>query len=149
LVTDVLVKETEQQVNKLARCGSWVMVSECSTGDAHYGKKIYCGKEWCPVCSQEKSPAHNRRIARVLPKVMQMYQMGYLVIEFPIIYRKSGRRQLVASGRWTYSKNDLRDTTKKIVEVLAGKRTKRTRRVGGIFSRGLLRWHWFGDKNLG
>ena len=49
---------------------------------------------------------------------------------------------------WCYSKADLRDTTNTIVDVIAGKRGaggRGRKRVDGLFSRGVARWHWFGD----
>jgi hypothetical protein len=121
---------------------SWIVLGECQNeAGKFFAKRIYCGKEWCPVCGQQRSRAHNRRIARVLPKAMQIQTMGYFVIEFPDRYRK-----IIT---WVYSKIALIMASSKIVEVLAGKRMGRRGRVGGFFSRGLLRWHWFGDKVKG
>ncbi|MFC1904966.1 hypothetical protein ACFLXT_04315 [Chloroflexota bacterium] len=118
-------------------CGSLAIFTECETGQHHFAKKILCGKEWCPECGEDESQAHNRRIARWLPKFQQISQLGYFVIEFPDKYRK-------VPG-WTYSKKGLRRATGIIVDVLAGKRMGRRGRVGGHFSRGLVRWHWYGD----
>jgi len=121
---------------------SWAILAECQNEKGKYfAKRIYCGKEWCPVCGQKRSRAHNRRIARVLPKAQQIESMGYFVIEFPDKYRKV--------ITWGYSRKALRVASNKITEVLAGKRMGRKGRVGGFFSRGLLRWHWFGDKVQG
>ncbi len=121
-----------------AVCGAWAVIAECSSHLHHFAKKIVCGKEWCPDCGQNRSPAHNRRIARVLPKALQIASMGYFVIEFPDRYRK------VVS--YAYSKRALQAASKAIVDTLAGKRCGRKGRVGGYFNRGLLRWHWFGDE---
>ncbi|MFC1984843.1 hypothetical protein ACFLUW_00395 [Chloroflexota bacterium] len=120
------------------QCGSLAIFTECETGQHHFAKKILCGKEWCPECGKDDSQAHNRKIARWLPKFQQISQLGYFVIEFPDRYRK-------VPG-YTYSKRGLQLATNKIVEVLAGKRKGRRGRVGGYFGRGLVRWHWFGDK---
>jgi len=133
-------------------CGAWAVVSECSSGLHHFAKKLVCGKEWCEVCGQGNSAAHRRRQARILPKLQQVRQLGYFVIEFPDVYRNIGAAGFepdIDGGErvegWCYSKADLRDTTKTIVDVLAGKRCGRRGRVGGYFGRGLARWHWFGD----
>ena len=131
-------------------CGKWAVLAQCSSGKHHFAKKILCGKEWCPVCGENGSAVHKRRQARLLPKVQQLSQLGYWVIEWPEVYRHIGRRGLHSDPDdvvgWCYNKKDLRDTTTAIVDVLAGKRMGRRGRVGGYFDRGIPRWHWFGDK---
>lgn len=181
------------------RCGSWAIISECSTGHHRFGKRLLCGHEWCVECGQDGSAAHKRRQARLLPKVQQVTRLGYFVIQIPKAYRKVGRggvnpdideaarfacpscrgihywrqgRSKVCArchpavddavviegggdGRirgWCYSRGDLRDTTSTILDVLRGTRTaggRGSKRVGGVFGRGLARWHWFGDKVKG
>jgi len=137
-------------------CGTRAVVAECSSGQHHFAKKLLCGREWCEVCGENNSAAHKRRQARLLPKLQQVRQLGYFVIEFPIAYRRVGKRGCnpdLDGGEyvtgWCYSKSDLQDTTKTIVDVLAGKRCGRRGRVGGYFGRGLGRWHWFGEKMPG
>lgn len=134
-------------------CGGYAIVAECSSGQHHFGKKLVCGREWCEVCGQDNSAAHKRRQARLLPKFQQVNRLGYLVVEWPDWARHIGERgfnpdldggEYIAG--WCYSKADLRDTTNTIVDVLAGKRCGRRGRVGGYFSRGVGRWHWFNDK---
>jgi len=130
---------------------SWVVVGECTKEGKHFARRIYCGKEWCPVCGQKRSRVHNRRIARTLSthdkngkvhyRALSIDKMGYFVIEFPDRYRNV--------VTFAYSKRALQVASDKIVEVMAGKRMGRRGRVGGYFSRGLLRWHWFGDKIKG
>lgn len=121
---------------------AWITLAECQKEpDKHFAKRIYCGKEWCPVCGQKRSRAHNRKIARVLPKAQQIESMGYFVIEFPDKYRKQ--------VDIAYSKKGLQGTTNKIVEVFAGKRMGRKGRINPLFKRGLIRWHWMGDKSNG
>jgi hypothetical protein len=132
-------------------CGTYALISECSAGHM-FAKRIYCGKEWCPVCGKKRSAAHNRRIARILPKAMQIRIMGYFVIEFPDALRHVGYHGVSGLDDvegWCNSKDDLQDTAKRIVDVLAGKRMGNHGRVGGFFKRGLLRWHWFGDEKPG
>lgn len=137
-------------------CGAWAIVSECSSGEHHFAKKLLCGKEWCAVCGQDDSAAHKRRQARILPKIQQISKLGYLVIEFPDWARHIGERGICPDldcgeyvAGWCYSKADLRETTNTIINVLAGKRGaggRGSKRIGGYFKRGLGRWHWFGDK---
>jgi hypothetical protein len=136
-------------------CGTWAVLAECESGQHRFAKRLVCGREWCEVCGADGSAAHKRRQARVYPKVMQLGSMGYLVIEFPRFYRQLGQGGIkpdIDCGRpvegWCYSKEALRYTTNKIVEVLAGKRGSKGR-YGGYFSRGLARWHWFGEKRPG
>lgn len=120
---------------------SWVMLGQCQKHpDEHnFLMTVRCGKEHCPICGQKGSEYHKRRISRVLPKAMQIDKMGYIVIEFPDAYRKD--------VELAYSKKGLQRTTNKIVDALAGKRMGRRGRVGGFFPRGIIRWHWFGDKH--
>lgn len=130
-------------------CGGWSVLSECSSGEHHFAKRIVCGKEYCPECGQDDSPAHKRRQSRLVPKLQQVKELGYFVIEFPEIYRHIGQRGIDPDpeiAAWCYSKRDLIDTTNRIVEVMAGKRMGRRGRVGGYFNRGLIRWHFYGDK---
>lgn len=170
---DYVVKSATPKTDtqKKSSCGAWAVVSECSSGLHHFAKKLVCGKEWCEVCGKDNSAAHKRRQARILPKLQQVRQLGYFVIEFPEIYRHIGQAGIDpdldgaehAQG-WCYSKADLAGidikvtnergrvvnrhipgTSDKIVQVLAGKRCGRRGRVGGYFKRGLARWHWFGD----
>ena len=137
-------------------CGSWAIVSECSSGLHHFAKKLLCGREWCRDCGEDNSAAHKRRQARIMPKLQQVSQLGYFVIEFPDVYRHIGQRGVdpdLDDGKyiagWCYSKADLRGTTNAIVNALGGKRMGRRGRVGGYFGRGLGRWHWFGDQEPG
>lgn len=118
-------------------CGSHFVRADCSTGLHHFGKKLFCGGEWCSVCGEDGSPVHKRRIARWLPKVQQLTEAGYGVVEWPKDYRLGLR-----------SKEALRRAADTVVDVLAGKHT-RSGRAGGLFSRGLMRWHWFNDDRPG
>lgn len=131
------LEQPEEQPPPGYKCGSLATFTECETGEHHFAKKILCGKDWCPECGKKHSQAHNRRISRWLPKIQQLEMVGYLVIEYPDRYRKI--KEL------SYSKDGLRYSTDKIIEVIAGKRMGRRGRVGGFAKRGLLRWHWYGD----
>ncbi len=123
------------------KCGSLAIFTECESGQHHFAKKLLCNQEWCPVCGEDGSQAHQRRIARWLPKFQQMTHLGYFVIEFPRKYRQ-------VKG-YVHSRQGIQLAVQKMIDVLAGKRCGRKGRVGGYFSRGLLRWHWFGDKQVG
>ncbi|MDD5486848.1 MAG: hypothetical protein PHW65_04775 [Dehalococcoidales bacterium] len=130
------------------KCGRFVVLADCASGEHHFAKRLDCNQEWCSVCGEDGSAAHLHRQSKWIPKIQQMKSMGYFVIEFPDFYRTIGQRGIDPDpepGFWCYSKADLRDTTNKVVEVLAGKRMGRRGRVGGYFGRGLLRWHWFGE----
>jgi len=148
---------SKQDFNK--SCGTYAIVAECESGQHHFAKRIYCGKEWCDVCGADNSASHKRRQARLLPKLQQVKELGYFVIEFPDSARHIGERGIkpdIDDGEyvkgWCYSKADLRDTTNDIIRVLAGKRGaggRGSKRVRGYFARGIARWHWFGDKKTG
>ena len=145
---DLLAKSITPQKT----CGAWAIVSECESGEHHFGKRIFCGREWCEVCGEDNSASHKRRQARLLTRIQQVKQLGYFVIEWPDWARHIGEKGLHPDSDrgegvagWCYSKTELQDTTQAIIEVLAGRHGRRGR-VGGYFTRGLGRWHWFGDK---
>jgi len=126
------IREPEKWV-----CGSHFLRADCSTGLHHFGKKLFCGGEWCPVCGEDGSSVHKRRIARWIPKVQQLAEAGYIVVEWPKDYRPGMQR-----------KEGLRRAADTILDVLAGEHT-RNGRAEGFFSRGLMRWHWFNDDRPG
>jgi hypothetical protein len=140
----------------MASCGAWAVISECESGEHHFAKRLYCGREWCEQCGEDNSASHRRRQARLLPKLQQVKELGYFVIEFPDLARHIGERGIspdIDKGEqvqgWCYSKADLRDTTNIIISVMAGRRGaggRHRKRTGGYFARGVARWHWFGDK---
>lgn len=108
-----------------AFCGGWAAVGSCALGHA-VARTILCGREWCEDCGQKDSDAHRRRWARWLPKARQMRSMGYLVVTFPPAFRAELR-----------TKTGLSDAAKRVTNLL--------RSLG--FSRGLRRWHFFGDES--
>ena len=103
----------------------WFVAAECENGH-RFAKEIACGKEWCLVCGEDGSVAHLRRFARWLPKAQQFEVMGYFVFTIP--------QELRAKYR-----------TKKALSKL-GHRVQELLKAFG-YSRGLRRWHWFGDKS--
>jgi len=110
-------------------CGSddnkWFIPGKCENGHS-IAKVIVCGKEWCPVCGQKNSIAHNRRFVRWLPKIQQMTRLSYLVFTIPAEVRAEYR-----------TKEALRRIGHSVQVML--------KRHG--YKRGLRRWHWFGDKS--
>lgn len=107
----------------VAGCGRWAALGACSSGHA-ISRTILCNREWCNDCGQKDSDAHKRRWQRWLTKAQQLEVMGYLVVTFPISIRK-----------------DLR--TRGALTEMATNVTNALRSCG--FSRGLRRWHFFGD----
>lgn len=108
-------------------CGVGWVNGKCEGGH-NFAKKLYCHQEWCPVCGQDDSEAHKRRMARWWGKVMQMSSMGYLVITIP---------------------EHLRDRFKNKESLNALRRywVRKLKREG--YNRGLCRYHWAGDTNFG
>lgn len=103
----------------------WFIAGVCENGH-QFAKQLVCGKEWCSVCGDDGSVAHNRRFVRWLPKVQQFGTMGYFVFTLPESLRAKYR-----------TKKALANLGHQIQELLKG--------FG--YSRGLRRWHFFGDKS--
>lgn len=106
------------------RCPGWAIIGECPNGH-RFAKELYCGREWCPICGQPWSPVHQRRFARWLSKAQQIERMGYLVITFP----DRARARLRARA-------ELARVGKGIRAILQERE----------ISRGLRRWHPFGEQ---
>lgn len=103
----------------------WFIPGECQNGH-RFAKTLVCGKEWCGVCGEDNSVAHLRRFARWLPKVQQFSSTGYFVFTIPQELRAKYRTKKALSG-----------LGHQVQELLKG--------FG--YSRGLRRWHYFGDKS--
>ncbi|MDD4987223.1 MAG: hypothetical protein PHQ43_15910, partial [Dehalococcoidales bacterium] len=112
-----------------ANCGDsesqWFIPGTCSNGH-RIAKVIACGKEWCPVCGEKGSIAHNRRFVRWLPKITQFKQMRYVVLTIP----ESLRSQYRTKAALTKVGRQAQDLLKSLG-----------------YTRGLRRWHWFGDRS--
>jgi len=106
------------------RCGTFTKQGVCEKGH-HWVRVLYCGKEWCPVC---RKPMHNRRIARLYLKVWRMRSFGYLVITIPEELRMFFKDKDNLNRLRTYIRRKLK-------RMFPG-------------SRGIMRWHWFGDRDL-
>ncbi|MBA7671244.1 hypothetical protein ES703_79398 [subsurface metagenome] len=134
-------------------CPGHFLIGSCENGH-RFAKEILCHREWCPTCGEKWSEAHQRKFSRWLPKVQQMKQLGYFVIEWPLASRFKLR-----------SKAALEDAGRMVKQVLSGEwEIERRRQRGERISRqrkedirawwfpaGLRRWHFFGDlvKELG
>jgi hypothetical protein len=103
----------------------WFIPGECENGH-RFAKELVCGKEWCSICGEDGSVAHNRRFVRWLPKVQQFELMGYFVFTLPESVRGKYR-------------------TKKALSRLGHQVQELLKSCG--YSRGLRRWHFFGDKS--
>ncbi len=109
----------------ITNCPNWFVHGQCSNGH-QYAKEIYCGREWCPVCGLKNSTSHNRRLARWLPYLQQIDTMGYFVFTISTDIRHKYR-----------TKQSLNKLLKSVILLLKD--------FG--YSKGLARYHWFGDKS--
>lgn len=114
------------------KCPGYFTIGECENGH-RFAKVIYCGREWCPICGADKSPTHMRRFSRWIGKAQQLTTMGYLVFTIPEELRVRYRCQ-----------EALNELTKR---VTAGDKSRKIEGMlkGMGFTRGLARWHWFGE----
>lgn len=113
----------------------WFIPGECENGH-RFAKTLVCGKEWCEVCGEDGSVAHNRRFVRWLPKVQQCRQLGYFVFTIPEELRSKYRARYwdADRNRWVHPLSDLGHDIQELLKSFG-------------YSRGLRRWHWFGDKS--
>ncbi len=103
-------------------CGSAAIFGEDEDGE-RIAKRVFCGREWCKYCREQ---SHQRRIARVLDRLMQISTMGYDVITFPLERRE-----------------EMRDP--KVLSAIGKKVRKLYRRLG--YRKIYTRWHFFGDRS--
>ena len=104
-------------------CGQYAKVGRCENGH-QYIKVIFCNKEWCENCREQ---AHNRRIARWLPKALTMQSFGYFIFTIPLEMREFYKDKKQLSRLRSY----LRRRLKQIYPDI----------------KALVRWHWFSEKN--
>lgn len=104
----------------------WIK-GECENGHP-FVKALLCGREWCDVCGKDGSMAHKRRMARWWGKIMQMGGFGYLVITIP---------------------DELREFFKNVDNLRALRRYWVRKLVREGYKRGLARWHWGSEKQIG
>ncbi|MBA7577208.1 hypothetical protein ES708_19054 [subsurface metagenome] len=124
LVPKSTKKEGDNWIEKTCDVGrGYFITAECENGH-RFAKELVCNKEWCGKCGEDGSHAHNRRIARWLPKVMELDSLGYWVFTIPEGLRARYR-----------AKKALSELGHRVQELLKS--------YG--YSRGLRRWHWFGE----
>jgi len=107
---------------KESYCGQYAKVGKCENDGRQYLKIIYCNKEWCENCREQ---AHNRRIARWLPKALTMPSFGYFIFTIPPQMRQHYQEKKNLSQLRSY----LRRRLKQIYPDI----------------KALCRWHWFGE----
>lgn len=114
-------------------CGSRVIGLNCVRNLHPYGKRLYCGREWCKRCGLDESDMHKRRYARLMDKVFYLgsvskaFGLGYFVFTVPpqIRERFKNKSRLQSAGRAV--RNLLKQHG---------------------FDIGLSRWHFFGDGQI-
>ena len=112
--------KTQAQKPTGRMCGSLAIMGVTATGQ-RIAKRVCCGREPCEVCREQ---SHKRRIARVLPRLLQLDWMTYIVITFPMEVRPLMRNKRTLA--------------------LLGKRTRALLRRRG-YHKVYTRWHLFGD----
>lgn len=113
--------EFRQLVHVTAACGRYSSQGRCESG-AEFRKILLCRREWCATCGAEWSDAHRRRFTAWLGKLQTFARLGYIVVTLPESHRPRTKAELTAVGAL-------------VVEVMKDFR----------FTRGLRRWHYFGD----
>jgi translation initiation factor 6 (eIF-6) len=111
---------------EVPKCSPGYVYGACNGGHKFASVQL-CGKEYCSECGKDGSPIHSRRVSRWLPKVDQFKQVGYLVITIPIELRP-----------YFLSKERLKHFRKEFIRMLQYHN----------FTKGLARWHFFGDCEL-
>jgi len=107
-----------------AYCGKYALVHYCDAGH-RIGKRIYCQSEFCPICGEPHSQAHNRRASRLVPYVLSFDSVGYFVFTLP-----GEVRDIFLSSKKYKSK--IQRGIKKILKKFQ-------------INYYVARWHWFGD----
>lgn len=108
---------------KMPNCSPGYVSGSCQGGH-RFAAPYLCGKETCSDCGLDGSPIHARRVQRWRPLVDGFSSLGYLVLTFPVEVRYLFKDACVLS--------DFRYQLR-----------RKLQRMG--LSKGLARWHWFGD----
>ncbi|MBA7546965.1 hypothetical protein ES705_39367 [subsurface metagenome] len=132
VILETVAKRSEgDYVNLEKECPAGIITGHCENGH-RFAKEVYCGREWCEVCNGkwEKGkamlPTHARRLARWYPKAQQFAGLGYWTFTIPKPLRYKYRTK-EALGKLGHNVQELLKD--------AG------------YSRGLRRWHYFGDRS--
>ncbi|MBA7579655.1 hypothetical protein ES708_21529 [subsurface metagenome] len=104
------------------KCGLFAKIGQDEDGN-RVAKRVDCGRQWCNLC---REATQNRRLARLLPRAMQMLPMQYWIIRPPY--------ELMPLLR-----------TKKQRSNFVRKVKKSFKAVG--YHRGLTFVHYFGEKS--
>ena len=127
-----------KEYNKLRNCGKWYREGVCQNGHSVF-RVISCMKEYCPSCGRKGSVLHKQRVFRWIGKAIYMYReareqgsyVGYMVFTLPSEIRA-----------WLLE-NPKR--ANKFLRAFENYIRRKLQRQG--VKRGLMRWHWMGDKN--
>jgi hypothetical protein len=114
-------------------CGALVVLLNCVKYLHDYGRRLFCGREWCKRCGLDESDMHKRRYVRLMDKVFYLgsqskaFGLGYFVFTIPpqIRERFKNKSRLQSAGR--------------VVRNLLKQHG---------FEVGLSRWHFFGDGQI-
>jgi len=132
-------------------CTRYAKVGTCEHGHT-YAKELICNREWCDDvngCGGIDGKAHQRRKARWFSKLRQMAKVGSLVTTLPPEVRDSFREKYrVVDDNGEYvTDEDGEYIWKWRLSDFSISITRFMKREG--FSRGLRRWHFFGDDHQG
>jgi hypothetical protein len=114
-------------------CGALVVLLNCVKYLHDYGRRLFCGREWCKRCGLDESDMHKRRYARLMDKVFYLgdlgkgHGLGYFVFTVP-----------------AHIRDKLRNKTRL---QKAGRAVRSLLKQHG-FEVGLSRWHFFGDGQI-
>lgn len=109
---------------KILNCSPGYVAGNCPGGH-RFAAVQFCGREYCPDCSRDGSPIHQRRVKKGWQNLKDHKKIGYFVLTIP-----ENLRYLF------YDKTILRDFRFKILRKL---------KEDYNLSSGFARWHWFGD----
>lgn len=105
-------------------CSPGYVRGKCSNGHK-FASIQFCGREYCPDCSRDGSPIHQRRVGRGMKWIAPWLSVGYLVVTIPEGYR-----------RFFFNKEILKDFRFKLLRKL---------KDDFHIDKGMARYHWFGD----
>jgi len=120
-------KAPRENPDKIYKCTKGMIWGQ--TTKNNYFRLVTCGKEWCSDCGAFHSYPHDRRIAKVFPRlerllVQEQKSIQYLVITIPYKLRELFRDQENLNKFRIYWRRKLK-------------------REGN--ERGIMRWHWCGE----
>ena len=126
-------------VNDQYNCAVGFRMGKTASGT--FFKQIVCGKEFCQTCGSDYSISHVRRIVRVLPKVMQLKNVGYMVITIPSDLREKFKSKIVLNDFRSFIKRKLKRGYSQLITVNGKNHYQQRCQV----ERAFMRWHWCGS----